>query len=186
MGLEDTSEAPLESAPVVPPPEPPPPPAVDADARAREAARGRARRAKAKAAALKAQGVTPPAELEAPASPGAVVRPGPTPERIAQLTKTIDKSLDDTSQAIAGAIQQLAKDNVTVPVDVARATCAALSDADTRGRLAEAWAPLIAELAPVDGPPSPYVSAVIGSLAFAISVTATTFAIRNSREAKPS
>jgi predicted RNase H-like HicB family nuclease len=117
----------------------------------------------------------------------AAVVKGPSPERVAQLGKTIDKTLEQTAAALAGAIDQLARDNVTVPLDVARATCAALGDTDTRKNLAEAWAPLIAELAPVDGPPSPYVSAVVGSLAFAISVTATTFAIRNQREqVKPS
>lgn len=184
MGFEDATAAAPEGAPVEPTPEAAPVDPVDQARREREARRGRERRAKARAKEL---GTPPPSssaiEPAAPASP----RVGPSPERIAKLQATLDKSLKDTAATVEGAIAQLAADNESVPVDVARASCLALGDTDTRRRLAEAWAPLLAELAPDDGPPSPYVGAILGSLTFALAVGATTFAIRKDRaEAKPS
>jgi len=179
MGLEDTS-APIDTAPASPA-EPPPPPAVDEEARAREAARGRARRAKAREKALKATGVAPAGELEAqPAAPAAIVKAA-SPERIAQLAATLNKSLADSSAMGSGAIDQFFKDDTSVPVDMARATCAALADDATRKRLCDAWAPLLAELFPGDGPPSPYVAAAFGTAGFAFAVGATTFMIRKAR-----
>lgn len=180
MALEDTS-APAPALEAGPPPEPPPPPPVDAEARAREAARGRARRAKEREKRAK---LAAPAELEPqPQNAAATGRPpGPSPERIAAIARRLDKALEDTAATLAGALEAAAPDSVAIPADVARGTCAALSQPDARHQLAEAWAPLVAELAPDDGPPNPWAAAVIGSLAFGVAVAANTFAIRNARD----
>ena len=148
---------------------------IDAERRAKEAERKRLARAKAKDLRKKELEPSPVAP-----APAAIVK-GPSPERVAKLAATLDAALKDSAETGLGVIDQLAKDNVTVPVDVARGACFVLSNDDARGKLSRAWAPLIAELAPDDGPPSPYVAAIIGTVGFALSVAATTFVIRKER-----
>lgn len=184
MGLEDASApAPAGLELQAPPPaEPPAPPPVDADARAREAARGRLRRQKAKEARARAEGSIVKPEAAQDATPAPAKPPGPSPERIDRLAKAIDKALKDSAATGAGILEAVAPDNLSIPADVARGACVALSDDDTRRRLSEAWAPLIAELSPEDGPPSPYVVAIVGTFAFAAATAATTFQIRAERQ----
>ena len=145
-------------------------------------ARKRLERAKKRAK----EGVdVPPAAAAATAA--IVQAAGPSPERIAKIAQKLEKALGDTGAGVAALLEQFAKEDTTWKVDVARGACLALNEPTARGNLAEAWAPLIAELAPDGGPPSPYISAALGSLAFALSVGVGTLAIRKDRqEAKPS